>query len=217
MGKKIKKTRARSKIAKEKQIHLIIEAGKNLFLKYGSEGMSMRKLAKKLNMGSGSASSLYTYFESKRELWFAIMKYEFKIFEGEMERIFQNHKGTYKEVLLKIAHFYFEYALADPDRYTMMFQIKAPPSDNIGPIEREYESRSIFYLKSIISNAIEAGEIRELDDGKLSYFLWGLLHGPITVIQTELFGNSELLPKIGSKKEYFIFLENYIKKIIELL
>ena len=70
-----KKKRARTPAAMQKQRELIINTGRKHFLKFGSQGMSMRALAKELGMGSGkSASSLYTYVKSKRELWFLIMR-----------------------------------------------------------------------------------------------------------------------------------------------
>ena len=91
-----KKKRARSEEAKQKQFNKIIKEGRKLFLKYGSEGLSMRTLAKKADMGK---SNLYTYVQSKRELWFAVMRKDFELFEKGMEKELAGHQGTYKELI----------------------------------------------------------------------------------------------------------------------
>jgi AcrR family transcriptional regulator len=212
-----KQKRARSKSAKKRVLLRIIEEGQKLFLKYGSEGLSMRMLANNLGMGSGSASSLYTYVQSKRELWFAILRNNFNKFEEGLEQLYKNHHGTIKELLIKIAQFYFQFAMEDSDRYRMMFQVPAPQSKKVGPREQTYESRSVYFLQRIIEQGIKKGEFREKDTDKLSFFLWGLLHGPLTVIETELFGEVQNLPMVGSKEEYVTFLMNQMVKIIDFL
>ncbi|MHA1109938.1 MAG: TetR/AcrR family transcriptional regulator [Promethearchaeota archaeon] len=217
MEKPSKKTRARSKEAKDKQWVRIIEEGRKLFLKFGAEGMSMRMLARELGMGSNSASSLYTYVSSKRELWFGIIRHNFQNFEKGMEKIYRDHSGTFKGLLLKVAEFYFQFAMEDTYRYKMMFQTPAPISKNVGPIEQNYESRSVYFLQNIVTQAVKNGEIQEKDVGKLTYFLWGILHGPLTVIETELFGDEQQLPTLGTKEEYIQFLVGKISRIVEIL
>jgi AcrR family transcriptional regulator len=211
------KKRIRTLEAKAKQLHLIIETGRKHFLDYGSQGMSMRALAKELGMGCKSASSLYTYVKSKRELWFGIMKHDFKIFEDGMLEIALNHKGNKVDLLLKIAEFYLQYAISDPQRYEMMFNTPAPSSTSIGPNEQKYESKSIYFLKEVITQAVKAQEFQEDDVGKLAYLLWGVLHGPITVINTTLFGINQNLPDYGSKEDFITFVLKKLKKFLKIL
>lgn len=217
MSEPSKQTRARSKIAKEKQFLRIIDIGRKMFLKYGSRGIKMRTLAKELGFGSNSASSLYTYVNSKRELWFAIMKHDFKDFENGLESVAQNHKGTMKQLLVKIAHFYLHFAFEDPKRYQMMFEIPAPISNKIGPFEQTYESKSVYFLKNIISQVLVERNLNEREGGKYAFFLWGILHGPIAVIDTDLFGNSSQIPDIGSREQYLAFLKDKMEQVIESL
>ena len=206
-----KKTRARSAEAKEKQFQRIIKAGQELFLKHGPEGVSMRKLANKLNMGQ---ASLYTYISSKRELWFAILRNDFSKFELGMAEIMQSHKGNYKELLQKIAQFYLEFANEDAKRYKMMFQTPAPQAEKTGILEQQYDSKSIYYLAEIVQQAVDAGEIKEKDVGKLSFFIWGIVHGTVSVIQTEFFGDQEKIPEYGNIEEYHQFALKYIRKML---
>ena len=208
---KTKKKRARSEEAKEKQFKRIVDTGKELFLEYGPGGVSMRSLAKKLNMGQ---ASLYTYIQSKRELWFAIMRNDFSIFEKGMGEIMQSHRGNNIELLEKIAKYYLKFAQEDERRYRMMFQTPAPSSESTGPFELQYDSHSIYYLKEIVQKAVEAGEIKEKDVGKLSFFIWGIVHGTASVIHTEFFGERARIPDFGSIVEYHNFILKYIKKIL---
>ena len=212
--KEEKKTRARSEEAKEKQFNKIINAGRKLFLKYGSEGLSMRTLAKKVDMGK---SNLYTYVQSKRELWFAVMRKDFKKFEKGMEKEIVGHQGTYKELIEKVARFYLNYAKEDKERYKMMFLTPAPPSENIGPFEKQYESKSIYYMNDLIKSAVMNNEISEKDVGKLTYFLWGIVHGASNVVDTDLFGDPEKIPDYGNLNDYFEFVMNQINKILSIL
>ena len=209
-----KKKRVRSEGEKEKQLNRIIREGRKLFLKYGSEGLSMRTLAKKVDMGK---SNLYTYVQSKRELWFAIMKKDFKKFEEGMEELSRNHDGTYKELLLKTARFYFDFAAEDKNRYKMMFLTPAPPSNSKGPLEKEYESVSIYFMYELIQAAIDNKEIKGKDSGKLTYFIWGIVHGVSSVIDTDLFGDSSRIPDYGKREEYFELAMQNIEKILEII
>ena len=212
-----KKKRARTRIAKDEQLNLIVNKGREHFLKYGTQGMSMRALAKELGMGTNSASSLYTYVGSKRELWFAIIKHDFKAFEDGMFDLLDDHEGTHIELLMKVAEFYLKYALADPQRYQMMFNTPAPPSLSIGPNEQKYESKSIYFLKEGLTQAVHAHEIQEDDVGKLAFLLWGMLHGPISAINTELFGKNQNLPDYGSKEEFIAFVLEKLANFLTIL
>ena len=100
----MKQTRARSEEAKTEQIERIIETSRDIFLKEGFKGFSMRSLANRLRM---SQSNLYNYRSSKRELWFDIVKYDFKKFEEELVTIAEKHQGNVVELLENIAKYYF--------------------------------------------------------------------------------------------------------------
>jgi len=65
MSPRLKQIRARSEDENALQFERILEAGKDLFLKKGSEGFSMRNLAEMLDM---TKNNLYNYVERKREL-----------------------------------------------------------------------------------------------------------------------------------------------------
>ncbi|MCE7746811.1 MAG: hypothetical protein GPJ51_00315, partial [Candidatus Heimdallarchaeota archaeon] len=54
---------------------------------------------------------------------------------------------------------------------------------------------STYYLNEIVLKAVDAGDTKEKDAGKLSFFIWGIVHGTVSVVQTEFVRNQEKIPK----------------------
>ena len=176
MNPKLKQTRARSEEKKEEQFERILDAGKELFLKKGSEGFSMRNLAEMLDM---TKNNLYNYIESKRELWIAIRNKFYNQFKEENLELIKNHKGSKSELILKLYEHFLDYANRDYDQFKMMFNvIEAPPSNKIGPIEAKYrEYRLLDGTTKIIQEAIDEGEIKQDTAPLLSLLMYSIVMG----------------------------------------
>ena len=176
MNPKLKQTRARSEEKKEEQFERILEAGKELFLKKGSEGFSMRNLAEMLDM---TKNNLYNYIESKRELWIAIRNKFYNQFKEENLEIIKNHKGSKCELILKLYEHFLDFANRDYDKYKMMFNvIEAPPSNKVGPIEAKYrEYRLLDGTTKLIQEAIDEGEIKDKAAPLLSLLTYSIVMG----------------------------------------
>ena len=93
--KKRKSTRARAPEKKKEQFNMILEEGKELFIRYGGHGFSLRALAKRMKM---SQSNLYNYVQSKRELWIAIRIKYFKEFQTFTELQLYSSEKVIREV-----------------------------------------------------------------------------------------------------------------------
>jgi AcrR family transcriptional regulator len=181
MSQKIKKnkTRSRSPEKKAAQFERILNAGKDLFLKKGRDGFSLRKLAKILGMNQ---NNLYNYVESKRELWIAIRSKFFKQYREENIEIIKNHKSSPTNLLMKLSEHFLDFAEQDHGAFSMMHLIEAPNSDKMGPFEKEY--RKFNFLKGsarVIQNGINDGEIKESDAGLLSFYTYSLILGAAIV------------------------------------
>ena len=176
MNPKLKQTRARSEEKKEEQFEKILEAGKNLFLKKGTQGFSMRNLAEMLGM---TKNNLYNYVESKRELWIAIRNKFYNQFKEENLEIIRNHKGSKCDLILKLYEHFLDFADRDYDKYKMMFNvIEAPPSSKIGPIEEKYrEYRLLDGTTHLIQEAIDEGEIKKDKAPLLSLLTYSIVMG----------------------------------------
>ncbi len=203
----MKQTRARSEEAKTEQIERIIETSRDIFLKEGFKGFSMRSLANRLGM---SQSNLYNYWSSKRELWFDIIKHDFMEFEEELSKIASKHQENIVELLENIAEYYFVFAKTNYKRYQMMFVLPPPPSDSKGPAELEFEPQTIQFLVNILENATDTGQLKGVDAEKLALYLWAIVHGTTYVSQSIVFFPGAKIAKYGSAEEF----QNYV---IELL
>jgi len=173
---KLKQTRARSEEKKADQFERILEAGKQLFLKKGTQGFSMRNLAEILGM---TKNNLYNYIESKRELWIAIRNKFYSQFKEENIEIIRSHKGSTVDLIIKLYKHFLEFAERDYDKFRMMFNvIDAPPSKKIGPIEKTYKEYGLLDgTTKLIQKAIDNGEI-EIDNAPLlSLFTYSVVMG----------------------------------------
>ena len=175
MNKPNKKTRARSPEKKAEQFDRIIEEGKDMFVKYGTHGFSTRALAQKLGM---TQPNLYNYVSSKRELWIAIRtKYYNEYLEG-LNKIVNEHQGSYTELFYKFAEYFLEFASVDYKRFQLMFLISAPPSKKLGPLEKSYKPFQLTKMMlDIAKKAVEAGEINRNTAVELFYSIYAHLFG----------------------------------------
>jgi len=179
---RIRKSRSRSPEKKAQQFERILESGKKLFSEKGREGFSLRGLAKNLDMNQ---NNLYNYVESKRELWIAIRKKFFEQYRDENRTIIKNHEGSTVDLLLNIFGHFFKFAEEDFTAFTMMHIIPSPPSDKIGPFEKQYKPFNFLNgTTKVIQKAINEGEIKENNAAILSFFMYSLILGATMIERT---------------------------------
>ena len=201
------KGRARSQEAKDKQIQRIISEARELFFEVGTSGFSMRALAKRLEM---SQSNLYNYYSSKRKLWYEIMNQDFSNLEDRIQEIVTYHDGTFLELLVKLAEFYFDFAESNYRRYKLMF-VLPPPVESQSTEDEKYEPQSILMLLNLLENAIHHGLIKKIDAKKMSLYLWSVIHGTVLITNTIVFDPNSELSNFGSKEEFRSFVIEQLK------
>jgi AcrR family transcriptional regulator len=208
---------ARTDEDKQKKFEEIIDAGRELFVKKGTYGFKTRILADKVGMSQGN---LYNYVKSKRELWIAIRSEDMKIFKKRMQYLVDTHEGSYLSLFKRMMNFYLDFARNEYRRFQMMFMVPAPPSDEIGPIEKEYELiNPLEVVKKALKKAIEAREIRETDIDNLAYTLYAAIHGAVAVERDLIWTDKVLEPQPRKSKNpiknFREYLFEQLKKILE--
>jgi AcrR family transcriptional regulator len=204
---------ARSEEDKERVKQQIIKEGRKLFVKKGSYEFSTYALAEKLGMVQGN---LYNYFKSKRELYIQIRIEDFKKLRNEMERIVEEHKGSYLDLIRKLIRFYLDFARNEYKRFQMMFFIPPPPSSKIGPIEKNYEVIDpLGVVKRIVQEGIKAGEIKNLDVKNLTFYFYALVQGA-TSVERDLRTREKVLEPIDQDTRPET-IENFREFLIEQL
>jgi len=210
--------RARAPKKKAEQFNRILETGKELFVKYGSHGFSLRALAKRLNM---SQTNVYNYVQSKRELWIAIRTKYYGEFQDGINKLIDDHQGFYTDLFFKMAEFFLEFASVDFNRFAMMFLISAPPSNKIGPLEKNYKPFQIMkYISVIVEKAVIAKEINKTEAIERLFYIYGVILGAAKVeadlkLRENITEPIKLESYILSAKEYRKFALEQIRDLLE--
>jgi len=103
----------------------IVEAAWGLVREQGLAGLSMRDLGERVGM---RAQSVYSYFESKHEIFDAMFRDGFQAFADHLERAVDTDEagGGSRRVANVAAHAYLDFCTSDPARFQLLFQRTIP-------------------------------------------------------------------------------------------
>jgi len=174
----VKERREREKVETREKI---LDAARELFIAEGYEGVSMRKIADKIEY---SPTAIYVHFADKDQLFLEICHEDFR-------RLAQSLIGLAKiadpvERLKKIGPAYVEFGQKHPNHYRTMFMTPHPPilasdvalSGRGNPEEDAYE-----FLRATVAEALHTGAFREdlKDIDLIAQTLWAGVHGVISL------------------------------------
>jgi len=176
MGVKERRERERSETRDK-----ILDAARELFITEGYDGVSMRRVAEKIEY---SPTAIYVHFADKNELFHELCHQDY----AHLAEVFQSSAMATDPVerLKQIGRTYMEFGLRYPNHYKFMFMTPHPPMEP-GEEEREVmgnpELDAYAFLKWAVQQAIDAGRFREeLTDAELvSQTLWASVHGVISL------------------------------------
>jgi AcrR family transcriptional regulator len=159
----------------------ILDAARELFVTEGYEGVSMRKVAEKIEY---SPTAIYVYFADKQELFHELCQQDY----ARLAEVFQSSQMSTDPIerLRQTGRTYTEFGVRYPNHYKFMFMTTHPPH------EPDQEDREVMgnpevdayaFLKWGVEQAIDAGRFREeLQDAELiSQTLWASVHGVIAL------------------------------------
>jgi AcrR family transcriptional regulator len=159
----------------------ILDAARELFVNEGYDGVSMRRVADKIEY---SPTAIYVHFKDKAELFHELCQLDF----GRLAEVFQSSAMPIDPVerLKQIGRTYIDFGMHYPNHYKFMFMTPHPP---IEPNEEECETMgnpeldAYAFLKWAVQQAIDAGSFREeLADAEIiSQTLWAGVHGVISL------------------------------------
>ena len=159
----------------------ILDAARELFLSEGYDGVSMRKVAEKIEY---SPTAIYLYFADKEELFHELCQEDF----ARLASIFQE-RGVSPDPLERIrqiGRLYVEFGVKFPNHYRLMFMTPHPPS---GLHEKDLQRKgnpeldAYAFLNKTVQEAILAGSFRDdpTDPDLISQTLWAAIHGVISL------------------------------------
>jgi AcrR family transcriptional regulator len=159
----------------------ILDAARELFITDGYEGVSMRKVADKIQY---SPTAIYIHFADKEQLFRELCHEDFARLAEAFQHLAQISDPL--ERLAQIGRAYAEFGRQYPNHYKLMFMTPHPPQDldeRDQEIKGNPESDAYAFLKQAMKEAIAGGYLRsELTDADLiSQTLWAAIHGAISL------------------------------------
>jgi AcrR family transcriptional regulator len=159
----------------------ILDAARELFVTEGYEGVSMRRVAEKIEY---SPTAIYVYFADKNELFHELCRQDF----ARLQEVMQSAEMPADPVerLRQIGRSYIQFGMRFPNHYVFMFMtphLPQEPDEEDREIMGNPEEDAYAMLKWAVQEAINARCFRdEVQDAELvSQSLWASVHGVISL------------------------------------
>jgi AcrR family transcriptional regulator len=171
----------------------LIEGGIRLLERDGLQGLNVRNVAAEAGT---STQAVYTHFGGMNGMIDAIAGKVFAQFAQALTKVGQTDDPVADLFVMGAA--YRDFALANPQRYHLMFGTSAPKflaatrtdlTLTRSPINRTEWAVSFTALRDAVHRMIAAGRIR--DDGELVIAgrLWSITHGAVMLEMAGFFGH----------------------------
>jgi AcrR family transcriptional regulator len=174
----VKERRAREKSETRDKI---LDAARELFVSEGYEGVSMRRVAEKIEY---SPTAIYVHFADKNELFRELCHQDY----ARLAEVFQSSVMSPDPIerLKQIGMIYIDFGLRNPNHYRFMF-MTSHPAHEMDEEDRETrgnpEQDAYAFLRRAVAQAMDARRFREelRDVEVISQTLWASVHGVISL------------------------------------
>lgn len=186
----------------------ILEAALDMFSENGYAGTNIRELAESLNLVK---SSLYRHFESKEEIWNAVMEEMSSYYEkrfgtaDSLPGIPQNTDGLYEMTMRMVDFTVHDEKIVKCRKLLLTEQFRNAAARKLATRYFMEDTEAIF--EKVFSAMMEAGTIRETD----VHFLALSYTAPITALIHLCDREPDKVPETIAKIEVFVrqFIEIY--------
>ncbi|HEY2015564.1 MAG TPA: TetR/AcrR family transcriptional regulator, partial [Bryobacteraceae bacterium] len=154
----------------------ILDGARELFVECGYEGVTMRKVAERIEY---SPTTIYLYFADKEALFQEMCSADFR----HLAESFQSVAllADPMERLRACARSYIQFAIEHPNHYRLIFMTPRPltPSEEALSSKGNPNEDAYAFVLAIVTSAIEAGVFRpEYKNANLvAQTLWATAHG----------------------------------------
>lgn len=173
---------AKRRLAIEQKENSILDAAGELFVANGYESTTLRKIASKVEI---NPATIYKYYKSKEEIFFALQKRAFSKFYEEFADIRKSDlKGIVK--LRKMGRKYVNFALKNQNIYELMFIMKKPmkAAEEHDP-NWEIGGKNYDLLKETLQECIEEDSVKFNDVEAGAFMIWSMIHGLVSLVIME--------------------------------
>jgi len=162
---------------------IILDAARELFITEGYEGVSMRKVAEKIEY---SATAIYVHFKDKEDLFHELCHEDYARLAAEFQSA--NLPADPIERIRAIGQTYINFGLHYPNHFKLMFMTPNPNKySELNEKDKEVrgnpEKDSYAFLMQTVHEALSMGVFRdELKNADLiAQTLWAAVHGVISL------------------------------------
>lgn len=155
----------------------IIEAAEHVFAAEGAEGLSMRRIAERIDY---SPAAIYKYFKSKADLVCEIREMFFERLLARISSIAEQQDWTL-ECFRDCLRSYIETGLEQPNHYRMAW-VFDEGDDGLEEGSKAYQA--LDHLTSMVELGMERGLLRRCPPVAAAESVWASLHG-LTMLMAE--------------------------------
>ncbi len=151
----------------------ILDAAREIFVKDGYEGFSMRKLARRVGY---SPAAIYLHFESKEDLFDVLVEESFAhLYEGLGALLQERGKDPVRQ-LKRGLRLYVEWGLRYPNEYNIAFVVR-------NPSKRSYKTHRAFDVaRSLVKLCVAGSRAGEREVELRTQALWAATHGIASIL-----------------------------------
>jgi AcrR family transcriptional regulator len=152
----------------------ILDAARDVFFRDGFMAANLDEVAEKAGVAKGT---LYRYFESKADLYVAVLADNGTRFTQMMKDEAGSPNDSGVEVLQRISRFYFDYWTRHPEYFQIFWAIDNQavigdlPQSVVDEVARLW-GESLSVLDGVLARAVSEGHLVECDTWEVANILW---------------------------------------------
>jgi AcrR family transcriptional regulator len=162
----------------------ILESAREVFFRDGFMEANLDEVAGRAGVAKGT---LYRYFDSKAELYVAVLADNGSIFEQRMRETVDTPSCPPPELIRRLGRFYFTHWMRNPDYFQIFWAIENQPvigelpPEVIAEVTRLWET-CVGMLAEVVQRGVAQGQFAPCDAWEVADILWTVANG---LIQTQ--------------------------------
>jgi AcrR family transcriptional regulator len=178
----------------------ILEAAKEVFFRDGFMAANLDEVAQKAGVAKGT---LYRYFDSKAELYVAVLADNGEIFKQRMRETVAGESSAAERVR-RVSRFYFEHWARNNDYFQIFWAIENQsvigelPAGVLDEVASLWEE-CVAIVAEIVEDGVRSGEFAECDPWEMANLLWTVANG---LIQTDNSATRRSLRRVSLEQAF---------------
>ncbi|MDJ0787667.1 MAG: TetR/AcrR family transcriptional regulator [Myxococcota bacterium] len=179
-------TATRREAKKAAQRQRILDAAREVYFRDGFMEANLDEVAQIAGVAKGT---LYRYFESKADLYLAVLSHNGQVFEERMRAAAESAPGA-PEQLRAVGRFYHSHWSQHPEYFEIFWAVDNQeligglPSEVVDEVSRLWTS-CLRILEDVIRRGVEQGSFHTKDPWAVANIVWTVANGLIRTEQVD--------------------------------